>query len=194
MDLLEMYPRRFYEQFDSNARSASHVVPVVYDLLRPRSVVDVGCGTGCWLAEFKKAGVTDVLGVDGDWVPPDMLAIPPNEYLSHDLREPLVLDRRFDLVMLLETAEHLPESSAEGFVKSLVDLGSTVLFSAAVPNQGGEWHLNEQPLAWWEALFAKHGYECQPGFGARFVVDPNVDWWYVRNMVFFVRKSVGGLQ
>jgi ubiquinone/menaquinone biosynthesis C-methylase UbiE len=52
------YDRSFYSAVDIWARdSAEQIVPIVTSLIRPRSVVDVGCGTGAWLAAFAKHGV-----------------------------------------------------------------------------------------------------------------------------------------
>ena len=183
-----VYTRQFYERLDSGCRrSAERVVPMVVELVHPESVVDIGCGTGAWLAEFRRFGVREVLGVDGAWVPKELLHIAADEFTVWDFNVPLHLDRQFDLVVSLEVAEHLPESSAEAFVVSLTSLGPVILFSAAVPGQGGDGHVNEKPLVWWEALFASHGYWCHRNFGAQFANDRQVEWWYSRNMVFFIR-------
>jgi hypothetical protein len=63
------------------------------------------------------------------------------------------MGRRFDLVQSLEVGEHLPLSAAETLVDSLTTASDRVLFSAAVKGQGGEFHVNEQPLAFWQELF-----------------------------------------
>src|SRR2546429_8002382 len=87
--------------------SARVIVPIVLDLLGPTSVVDVGCGIGTWLSVFEESGVSDVIGVDGDYVDRDRLLIEPGRYIARDLESPLRLDRSFDLAVSLEVAEHL---------------------------------------------------------------------------------------
>ena len=77
-------------------RSAEVIVPLIIDMFRPRSVVDVGCGVGTWLSVFKARGVEDVFGIDREYVDTRMLAISPKEFLAFDLRQPLRLDRKFD--------------------------------------------------------------------------------------------------
>ena len=129
---------------DGSRNSADVVVPLVTRLVQPTSVIDVGCGTGQWLAAFKRHGVSDVLGVDGPYVERKQLEIGQQEFLPHDLEQPLWIDREFDLALSLEVAEHLSDSIAEQFVETLSRLAPVVLFSAAVPGQGGEKHVNEQ--------------------------------------------------
>ena len=138
------YDQRFFDWVNfTGARSARQVIPLLIEHIRPTSVLDVGCGQGAWLAVWRELGVTDVTGVDGDYLVQDDLLIPRNDFLARDLTERFSLDRHFDLVQSLEVAEHLrPEASAT-FVDSLCAHGDIVAFSAAQPGQGGEGHINE---------------------------------------------------
>ena len=105
---VEPYTRGYYINIHQGAhRSAKEVVPHVLELVRPSSVVDVGCGAGSWLSVFRDHGIIDVLGIDGESMSLDLLQIPREQFLTHDLTEPLVLGRRFDLALSLEVAEHL---------------------------------------------------------------------------------------
>ena len=119
------------------------VVPIVLDLIRPGSVVDVGCGLGEWLATFQEHGVSDILGIDGDYVDRDMLYIPQQDFKTIDLNRPFTLNRTFDLAVCLEVAEHLEAEHANDFVESLTRLAPIILFSAAIPLQSGTNHVNE---------------------------------------------------
>jgi SAM-dependent methyltransferase len=160
-------------------------VPYLVELLQPGSVVDVGCGTGEWLAAFAEQGVREVLGVDGDWVDRDRLAIPRDRFLAHDLRQPLELARRFELALCLEVGEHLPEDAAAGLVAGLASAAPLVLFGAAIPDQRGEGHVNEQWQAWWAGLFAAHGYRAVDILRRPFWEDERLDWWYVQNTLLY---------
>lgn len=180
------YDRRFYDLLATTADpSAAVVVPMLLALTPVSSVVDVGCGTGGWLAAFRAHGVEDVLGFDGPWVAEEQLRIPRECFRRADLSAPLRLDRRFDLALALEVAEHLPPERADGFVADLLSGAPLVLFSAAIPGQGGEGHVNEQWPGWWAERFAALGARCLDPFRIALWHDERVAWWYRQNMLLF---------
>ena len=160
---------------------------MVLDLVGARSVVDVGCGVGSWLSVFRELGVEDILGLDGAYVPRPALQIPVDKFQPVDLGRPFSLDRTFDLAVSLEVAEHLEAESAQGFVASLTVLAPVVLFSAAIPFQTGEGHINEQWPAYWAALFREQGYVPVDCLRRKVWSHQDVEWWYAQNMVMYVR-------
>lgn len=185
-----LYNDAFFDLHTEGSRaSARHAIPRIFEIIRPASVVDVGCGLGQWLAEFRAAGVPDVFGVDGSYVDRGRLQIEPDRFQAHDLSRPLDLGRRFELAMSLEVAEHLPESAAGAFVASLVRLAPVVLFSAAVPNQGGDGHLNEQWPEYWRDKFLEHDYVVADCLRKRIWSDPLIKPWYCQNALFFVDRQ-----
>ncbi len=162
---------------------------MVMQLVSPRSVVDLGCGTGSWLSIFKQNDVERVLGLDGSAVSAQVLQIEPSEFLQADLTKSIPTNEQFDLACSLEVAEHLPESAAETFVQSLVKLAPVVLFSAAVPFQGGTHHVNEQWPEYWEKLFRKHDFRVIDCLRQRIWSNENVAYWYAQNLLLFVRAD-----
>lgn len=166
---------------DGCQRSAGVVVPLVLDhLLHVHSVVDVGCGEGWWAAEFARHGCR-VVGIDGG--PTAAAAIP---YRQHDLRDRLPKPRdprRFDLAVSLEVAEHLPAERAESFIADLCALAPIVLFSAAIPGQGGHGHLTERWPCFWVERFADHGYRCSGALRWSIWDDGRVENWYRQNLL-----------
>lgn len=185
------YDKRFFGRITSGSyRSAEVVVPIVLDLLEPRSVVDVGCGTGAWLRAFHAHGVGEIQGIDGDYVDRAQLEIPEDRFLAADLSEGVRLDRRFDLAVSLEVAEHLPPESAGTLVESLVALAPAVLFSAAIPGQGGANHVNEQWADYWVGRFGEAGYACVDCIRPRIWNDTEVQVWYAQNIFLFVQPAV----
>ncbi|MGA7652288.1 MAG: class I SAM-dependent methyltransferase [Terracidiphilus sp.] len=182
-------PRFFKNQMDSSRRSAAAVVPLLQSIVRPCSVIDVGCGAGTWLSQFVECGVMDVIGIDGAYVRDDLLQIPRDHFMPCDLSRPLPISRSFDLAICLEVAEHLPEARAAGLVADLVSLAPVILFSSAVPEQGGIGHINEQWPEYWESLFRSHNYQCLDCIRPLVWHDARVDPWYRQNLLLFVRKD-----
>ncbi len=188
---MRTYSERFFERLEGGSqRSARAIVPLVVELLRPASVVDVGCGTGAWLSAFQAAGVTDVLGIDGRWVDPAKLSISPASFRALDLEQPIDVGRGFDLAISLEVAEHLSRGAAETFVDSLARLAPAVLFSAAIPFQGGTDHKNEQWQDWWAELFARRGLRAIDCIRPSVWRDPEVEVWYAQNTLLYARSEI----
>lgn len=185
-----VYSGGFYDYIDAGSRaSARTVARLLLGEMAIGSLLDVGAGHGAWAAEWLAAGVPDVLAVDGDYVARDRLAIPAERFRPHDLSQPLDLGRRFDLVQSLEVAEHLPDASAEGFVDTLARHGDVILFSAAVPHQGGEHHVNEQPLSYWRAKFAARGYAPYDWLRPHLASDRAVMPWYRFNSLIYANAA-----
>jgi SAM-dependent methyltransferase len=179
------YERETFEAWrPSSGAAAQAVVPHLRKIFEPRSVVDLGCGTGAWLAAF---GLDDVLGVDAH-APDDALDLPSEKFRRADLAVPLELERRFDLALSLEVGEHLPEDVAATLVASLVSLAPTVVFSAAIPGQPGTDHRNCQWPEWWAALFREHDYRPSDCLRFRFWNNPEIPYWYAQNMIVYSNR------
>ena len=177
-----------HTQNTHNTQAAEAFLPILFkEVGRPDSVVDVGCGIGTWLSVFKEQGVNIVLGIDGSNVDLNQLHIDRSEFAAYDLSEPISLDRRFELAVCLEVAEHLPEASADVLVTTLCDLSDKILFSAAMPSQGGQNHLNEQFFDYWKTKFNQKGYIGKDLFRAKIWNESQIDPWYRQNMFFLER-------
>ncbi len=185
------YTPAFFDDLASDTwESARAVVPVVNKLLEPASVLDVGCGVGTWLAEWGSAGVSDVLGIDGDYVDRTALCMPADKFAPVDLRQSFSLGRTFDLVQTLEVAEHLEEACADAFVESLTRHGETILFAAAIPGQGGTHHVNEQWPSYWAEKFARAGYIAYDVIRPQIWADRKIKVFYRQNILLFARGRV----
>lgn len=178
---------------DGAIRSANEVAPLVYSRLgHPRSVIDVGCGEGWWARAFAELGCI-VVGIDESITvetiaetDTGVMRFLPGDLTGDAWAHP---DLRSDLAVCLEVAEHLPAGVGAGLVRTLCELAPLVLFSAAIPGQGGHGHLNEQWLEYWRDRFLECGYVLHDGFRDHFWNDPNVEPWYAQNLVLFGRDS-----
>ena len=184
------YGHDFYDYIDAGSRrSARAVAGLLLPEMNIASLLDIGAGHGAWAAEWLSAGVKDVIAVDGDYVSLHQLAIPAGNFIAHDLATSLDLKRKFDLVQTLEVAEHLPHAKADLFVDNLITHGDVILFSAAVPHQGGEHHVNEQPPEYWRERFAKRGYAVFDFVRPGLVDKDGVMAWYRFNSYVYANAA-----
>ena len=189
MENKDIYDYNFYEGRKTILDSAEVIVPLVLKVIRPKSIVDVGCARGEFLSIFYKNGIKDLCGLDGEWINKEQLIIDGKDFMPVDLRKPLDIGRKFDLAVSLEVAEHLPEESAEIFIKSLTRLSPIVLFSAAVYGQGGVNHLNEQFQDYWSKLFKKEGYVAVDFIRKQVWDNEKVCFYYAQNILMYVKEN-----
>lgn len=185
------YDRHYFERIAAlSLESARIVAPTILSLIQPipKAVVDVGCGAGVWLSAFQRLGVERIRGLDGAAVTP-CLRINRHAFTAVDLSKPFSLDETFDLALCLEVAEHLPARAAKGLVESLSRLAPLVVFSAAVPCQGGTHHLNEQWPDYWEHLFSQQAFVMLDPIRPLIWQDNRVCDFYRQNMFLFARQD-----
>ncbi len=187
---MQHYSKEFFENQITAEGSVKEIIPVILQFVNPQSVVDVGCGIGIWLAHFRNHGIQDILGIDGDYVDPSQLQIPMENYYPHDLKTPLIQLKKFDLVISIEVAEHIPIEFAENFIETLTNLGDVIVFSAAIPFQGGTFHVNEQWPSYWIKKFNDKGYVPIDCIRKHIWCNNKIAGVYAQNMFFFVKKKV----
>lgn len=188
---MTQYSNQFFRNRASVAnRSAVETASLIVELFSPSTVLDLGCGTGSWLAAFAELGVQEIHGVDGEYVNEQELEIPRHVFQSWNLESnPYLPQRQFDLAMSLEVAEHLSQEAGDELVGSLTAAAPIVIFSAAVPGQGGTNHVNEQWPSYWAAKFREHGFTCYDVLRPRLWNNESVAWWYRQNMLVFIKSS-----
>lgn len=185
------YDKSFFDELESNSYlSAKKVIPLVNDIIKPESIIDVGCGTGEWLNVWQNDfGKKDIKGIEGDYVKKEMFKIDPSKIDVHDLKLPYQAYRKYDLAMSLEVGEHLPTESSEQFVKTLVGLSDVILFSAALPAQGGTYHINEQYPEFWAAIFKKYNYLPVDYLREKIWNIDGIEYWYKQNIMIYIAAN-----
>jgi len=184
------YDSGFYDYINRGSlRSAEQIIPLVKKYFDVKSVVDFGCGQGAWLSVWSSHGVPDCIGIDGEYVDRDGLLIDAEKFCGQDISKEIDLGQSFDLVQSLEVAEHLPASAADTFVANLVRHGDVILFSAAVPGQGGENHKNEQPYEYWREIFGRYGYVAVDLLRPDIKSNAEIESWYRFNSLIYVNNE-----
>lgn len=179
----------FNNLVEGSYRSAKSVLPLVVNLLNPRSVVDLGCGVGVWLKAFKELGVEDILAVEGEYVKNQNTYISKEYYQYHNLELEFLTNKRYDLAVSLEVGEHLSPESAISFVNSLCKLSDVVLFSTAIKGQEGTMHINEQFPEYWAKLFTINNFVPIDYIRPRIWDNNDIEVWYRQNILLYVNKS-----
>lgn len=185
------YNKQFYDDIRESSRHAARtIIPIILDLVGPvGSVVDIGCGNGIWLSVWREHGALQTTGLDSEHVDRATLEIAAEDFVAADLAKPLPVKNRHDLAMTLEVVEHLPKDRAESIVDELVALAPIVLFSAAVPGQMGEGHLNEEWQHVWADRFRQRGYRTLDPVRSRIWLDGSISWWYQQNILVFASED-----
>ena len=99
------------------------------------------------------------------------------------------LDTKFKLLICVEVAEHLSSARSESFIAEICHFGDLVLFSAAVPGQGGVHHVNEQWPEFWAALFQKNRFACFDFIRRDLWTRQDIEYWYAQNVMLFARQG-----
>jgi SAM-dependent methyltransferase len=192
--MAEGYVHDTYGKYASGSeRSAAIVARLLVPLLKPGSILDVGCGTGGWAEAFRAQGVEEIHGVDGDWSPAGK-RLRPGEFTAWSFEQgdpagPALPRERYDLVISLEFVEHVRAERADALVDFLTGKGDALLVSAAIPLQGGQHHVNERWPEYWTCKFAARGFRPFDVMRLALWDEEGVESWYRQNMILYFREG-----
>jgi predicted transcriptional regulator YdeE len=186
-----MYEKSMYDSRDATTRySAEEIISkYIEEFGEVNSAIDVGCGVGTFLSVIKEKGCSSIKGIDGPWVDPKLLQIDKSYFEARDLSGKLTAEQKFDLAICLEVAEHVPESNADELIRFLCESGKYVLFSAAIPGQGGENHVNEQWQEYWREKFRANGYEARDSIREKIWNNSRIPYWYSQNLLVYSSET-----
>jgi len=98
-------------------------------------------------------------------------------------------DEKFDIAICMEVAEHLKPESSDSLIKTLTSLSDVVIFSAAVPNQGGDGHINCQPRIFWFEKFSQNNFHIVDSIREKIRDKKNVGQWYKFNLIDYKKAN-----
>lgn len=136
------------------------LVQKIIDLYHePIMMADVGCGDGWYCEELQKTWSKSIIhGYEGcvdmktNGVYDDIFII--------DLSLKRYIDIHYDFVLCIEVGEHIPKEKEQIFLDNLARFCTKhLIFSWAVPGQGGRGHLNEQPEEYIHEQMINRGFK-----------------------------------
>ena len=180
-----------HDETAHNLKDARIIVPVIMNVLHPESVIDVGCGIGIFLRVFAENGVKKILGLDGNWVNINLLSkhISLNNFQFIDIEKGFKINEKFDLAVCLEVFEHIESAYAETAVKCLTVLSDIIVFSASIPGQMGQNHVNEQWPEYWIKKFRVYGFNFYDVLRPIFWNNKDLARWYKQNLFLVVKNG-----
>ena len=185
-----LYNEKFYAVRRAEViPSAEAIMGLIFKMFHIESVIDFGCGTGTWLNAAQSLGATNVTGIEGDWLKDEFLDSPNLDVIRKDLANPVRIEGTYDLAISLEVGEHLLPERAASFVEDICRTSKKVLFSAAIPNQGGVGHLNEQWQSYWAEHFLKHDFVPFDVIRPEIWSNSDISFWYRQNTILYLHKD-----
>lgn len=186
-----MYDEIYYKKHEKGSYcSAISILEYILSFYNFNSLVDLGCGMGTWCKAALDLGVKDILGIDQHEYEQQYMLISKKDYKKIDLKNRLESFGTFDIAISVEVAEHIDASYAESFIRNVCLQSNVVLFSAALPFQGGTGHVNEKQCSYWKHQFNTYGYEIIDCIRPHFWDNEKIEIWYRNNCVLFVKNHL----
>ena len=191
-ELKNIYDEKFWgpRRGNWNYSSAKIILPMIFKYYKPNSIIDVGCGIGTWLSAALELGIDNLKGLDCNEISEDFLLV-PRKYISIDNLETHENKNniKYDLAISVEVAEHLDNSASEHFIKMLTSYSKVIIFSAGIPYQEGEHHINCQQPQFWHDIFAKYEYICFDFRNELMNMWEKINPCYAQNILLYVHKD-----
>lgn len=190
---MSVYNDNFYLDNRTRIKSAEEFLSHLFKYYKPKSLVDVGCGRGAWLKVAQNLGVNNLLGIDGKWNKEKLILKNTKKskvkFIYKNLNHFFKAEKKYDLAICLEVAEHLNSSSAVNLVKSIINLSNAIVFGAAYNMQGGVMHINEREHSYWGKLFLNNNFIVFDIFRPNLWKRNNISFWYRQNTFLFIKKK-----
>lgn len=161
---------------------------------QPKTIIEFGCGTGALAREFASRGIT-VVAIDG-YSMPDFSNYSDVKFTKIDLNNVNETQKflssfnsKFDLAISIEVAEHLNPDVSQSFIQWMTSVADVVVFSAAVPHQDGDGHINCRTRQDWYKFLKKSDFVIADTLRIHFTSNLRLGLWHKLNVIDYVRKN-----
>lgn len=171
--------------------TAQKVLPLVKQYFPTiKSVIDIGCGRGAWLAVAKQLGINErIVGIDG-YFEEENAWIEEKYIIRENFSATTEHNYTYDIAICLEFAEHLTAEVGEKLIAYLCKSSSVILFSASIPFENdNKNHLNEQWLSYWVEKFQRYHFAPLDIIRAQIWNDDEIPFWYKHGILVFVPEG-----
>lgn len=184
---MENYSKEYYKSINKDeSAQAKALGEILIKLYRPNSVVDIGCGTGLYLSQFKC--IQYGFDISPDAFDPEVIQVERGLVDIRDLTQPMNVNIKSDLAICLEVVEHIGSENADILIENISKWSDTIVMTAAPPGQAGLNHVNCQPMSYWEEKMAKYGfkrdYHDEYQVVSHVAATPHTVW-IIRNLMIF---------
>lgn len=169
LNLDSMYPPDYFgpnvgHPTEQQSSALYNYMQQVYALLFNRQfndVLELGTGGGEITSQFHKNNL-DYIAIEGTTAGVEKLksiGIDPDKIVKANLKFFDGINRKFDISMCTEVAEHIEPWFASKIVDNCVRHSDVVWFSAAPGNEPAHYHhINEISMSAWDNIFAHFGF------------------------------------
>jgi len=136
----------------------NEIATELVEIYRPNKVLDVGCAKGFLVESLRDRNVAaygfDISEVAISEVRED---IKPYCWIG-SVDDPIMYEKKYDLIVCIETLEHVSEKMARQAIELMCKHADTVLFSSSPTDFDEPTHINVKPAEYWNELFAENGF------------------------------------
>jgi len=168
LSINSMYPEAYFVGHGHpDHDKASDLVDYMQEVYRKlfgrqfESILELGCGGGeiSKVLFDRKLKFISVEGTDAGVRRLRAIGIPADNILAYNLKFMPRLNRRFDIVMCTEVAEHIEPFFASKIIDNCIIHSDAVWFSAADRERAAHYHhMDELQIEAWDNLFAHMGF------------------------------------
>jgi 2-polyprenyl-3-methyl-5-hydroxy-6-metoxy-1,4-benzoquinol methylase len=170
-DIDSMYESSYYNSDSSTGHPDNKVAKDIYNYMQNiyktlfgdnfKTILELGTGGGEFTYQFVNNGL-DVVAVEGTIEGVKHLksiGVPNNNIIHSDIKFLKPVNKKFDIAMCTEVAEHIEPWFASKIVENCIIHSDVVWFSAADINRPAHYHhMNEVGIEAWDNIFAHMGF------------------------------------